>query len=144
MEDVFQGWNLRMSPFPSCRPLRRSHQRLLLPPLCSAPAFHCQTHSFSFPPRPSGYQVCFGGEGGSRKGDRDEEGWHKRGGELGGQIFAPVRDENSQTDREGRIKRWQGGGNIEQTSPSWPVAAPDPSSLNSVPAAGVVKRPFYE
>ena len=36
------------------------------------------------------------------------------------------------------------GGKIEQTSPSWPVAAPDPSSLNSVPAAGVVKRPFYE
>lgn len=27
----------------------------------SAPAFSCQTHSFSFPPRPGGYQVCFEG-----------------------------------------------------------------------------------
>lgn len=52
MEVVFQGWNLRMSPFPSRWPQRRSHQGLFLPPLCSAPAFPCQTHSFSFPPRP--------------------------------------------------------------------------------------------
>lgn len=33
---------------------------------------------------------------------------------------------------------------VEQTSPSWPVATPDPLSINSMPAAGVAKQPFYE
>lgn len=41
-----------------------------------------------------------------------------------------------------RRKRWEG--KIELTSPPWPVAAPDPLSINSMPGIGVVKQPFYE
>lgn len=37
-----------------------------------------------------------------------------------------------------------GRGKIELTSPPWPVAAPDPLSINSMPGIGVVKQPFYE
>lgn len=37
-----------------------------------------------------------------------------------------------------------GRGKIELTSPSWPVAAPDPLSINSMPGIEVVKQPFYE
>lgn len=46
-------------------------------------------------------------------------------------------------EKEGE-KKMGGRGKIELTSPSWPVAAPDPLSINSMPGIGVVKQPFYE
>lgn len=87
MEDVFQGWNLRMSPFPLLLaseeeppPARSCPSSALcaLPfsPLCRRIASRTPPlppPSLRLLPQPGGYQVCFRGEGSAEAGTREEE-----------------------------------------------------------------------